>query len=701
MVAEYNRKFLLGIWAYVLCLFFSLGFTQNASAKGSLASLGNANCVVADLTCVQVSATGVISLSWVNNSGGANATVLNTYIYQAASYKGPYVLMDSVSGNSTTTYTDKVNNANNGIYYYFLKSACVAGGPSGNPSDTLNTLLLNVSNTGNGTAQLSWNSLTHSKSAGNEYKIYREYPVGTWTFLDSTLGLTYVDTITICSAHLNYQVQVQNPSGCLSVSSIGGGHFQNLIVPAVPFLDSVSVTANGQVQVGWEPSKSKDTKGYVVYKFINGVWQSIDTTWGINSTFFQYTLSNANKGVENYRIAAFDSCHNISPLGTTHNTLFITPHPNPCDRKILLTWNAYQNMGSGIKNYEVYCSVNGGAYALLQTNPVDSLSVLQTNLVQGANYCYKIIAYDNSGKRSSTSAILCYLAKQPPEPLFSYLAAVSVVSNSVVRISNWVDNAAEIKYYRVLRSPNVSGPFDSIGAIAVTHLPMVYFNDSTATTTSTVYYYKTIAVDTCYNDTTQTQISHTMLLNALATSNGVNQLSWNDYQLWSGGVSKYLIYRAVDSVWSATPIATINFTGLGTNTYLDNVSGFSNQKGVFSYKILALEGGGDIYGLTDSSWSNMANAYQGDIFYIPSAFVPNGVNKVFLPINNYIDTQEYDFRIFDRWGSQLFYTTDVLQGWYGKFHGTPCEQGVYVYLIRYKAANGQYLERKGSVALIK
>ncbi|HTB31948.1 MAG TPA: PKD domain-containing protein [Bacteroidia bacterium] len=89
--------------------------------------------------------------------------------------------------------------------------------------------------------------------------------------------------------------------------------------------------------------------------------------------------------------------------------------------------------------------------------------------------------------------------------------------------------------------------------------------------------------------------------------------------------------------------------------------------------------------------------------YIPSAFSPNGdgVNDVFIAVGN--DVKSFEMYIFDRWGMQLFHSTDINNGWDGraKAGGSICQEDTYVYMI--KATDNKNIQHSytGSVNLIK
>ena len=71
-------------------------------------------------------------------------------------------------------------------------------------------------------------------------------------------------------------------------------------------------------------------------------------------------------------------------------------------------------------------------------------------------------------------------------------------------------------------------------------------------------------------------------------------------------------------------------------------------------------------------------------FYIPSSFSPNGDHKNdFFTISTNEDIR-FVLTIFDRWGQEIFKTSDLSTGWDGNFaDGKKCPIGMYVYSVYY------------------
>ena len=87
--------------------------------------------------------------------------------------------------------------------------------------------------------------------------------------------------------------------------------------------------------------------------------------------------------------------------------------------------------------------------------------------------------------------------------------------------------------------------------------------------------------------------------------------------------------------------------------------------------------------------------------YIPNSFSPNddNVNDIFKP--EYAGYEEVELLIFDRWGVQLFRTTELQTGWNGKYKDNPCQIGVYIYKLRAKDINNKTIRQVGHVTLLR
>lgn len=88
---------------------------------------------------------------------------------------------------------------------------------------------------------------------------------------------------------------------------------------------------------------------------------------------------------------------------------------------------------------------------------------------------------------------------------------------------------------------------------------------------------------------------------------------------------------------------------------------------------------------------------------VPNAFSPNGDlrNDVFRLVNiaNISLTQ---FSIFNRYGEEVFSSTNPTVGWEGNHKGQPCDVGTYYFVVRYKCLyTGKDFLLKGDVTLVR
>jgi len=109
--------------------------------------------------------------------------------------------------------------------------------------------------------------------------------------------------------------------------------------------------------------------------------------------------------------------------------------------------------------------------------------------------------------------------------------------------------------------------------------------------------------------------------------------------------------------------------------------------------------GRSLYGCYNSA--SVTVRVNGQIL-VPNAFTPNGdgVNDVFRIVNYGFD-QVMEFRIFNRWGKEVFSTTNGMDGWDGTLNGQPAATGTYYYLIRISHKDGGASDYRGDLTLVR
>ena len=88
---------------------------------------------------------------------------------------------------------------------------------------------------------------------------------------------------------------------------------------------------------------------------------------------------------------------------------------------------------------------------------------------------------------------------------------------------------------------------------------------------------------------------------------------------------------------------------------------------------------------------------------VPTAFTPNndGLNDYFWP-HNALKADNYEFKVYNRWGQLVFATTDWRKKWDGRINGAVQTTGVFAWMLSYiHRDTKQRVFRKGTVTLIR
>jgi gliding motility-associated-like protein len=111
--------------------------------------------------------------------------------------------------------------------------------------------------------------------------------------------------------------------------------------------------------------------------------------------------------------------------------------------------------------------------------------------------------------------------------------------------------------------------------------------------------------------------------------------------------------------------------------------------------------GTDINGCSDTTFITLyVNGECGEVF-VPTAFSPNGDGQ-----NDYECVMGYCirtmlFKVYDRWGEQVFESADPSDCWDGTYKGQPVNSGVFVYFLGAELITGEKIVKKGNISLVR
>lgn len=88
-------------------------------------------------------------------------------------------------------------------------------------------------------------------------------------------------------------------------------------------------------------------------------------------------------------------------------------------------------------------------------------------------------------------------------------------------------------------------------------------------------------------------------------------------------------------------------------------------------------------------------------YELPNSFTPNndGINDCF-GVSHLFNITNLQFSIYNRYGQQVFFTSNFKQCWDGKYHSIEGPPGAYTYFIKGTGECGSF-ERKGTILLIR
>ena len=646
----------------------------------------------ATLNCLQVGENGEVTLLWTPVT---DPTGFNNYVVYSSEDGANFTPIETIPNISDDQFTYVDAKANQQSMWFYIETSYQSTDVQ---SEELQTIFLQLDNLDFSEAQLFWN-FEKEKVRGADpvtFNIWKEYPLGIWNFLTSVTDQTeYKEDVIVCEDSINYRIEIENPARCKSVSNTKGEWFKILDEPAKPLIDSISINTSENAVLGWQPVPNAGK--YIVYRFENGIWNSIDTVIGVDNTFYEDSFSDPCTNNYTYTVATIDTCGISGPKDETEGrkSIRITDVSfDACNEITRLTWNNYKNPIAD--SYEIWVSEDGGPFEKIDETQSQDTSYQHIIPNLGATYGYFIRARFQGG--TSTTCKVVEKTYQYVLPEMIYFANADVLPSNFIELKAIIDTVPQNCSWKIYREDSAANIVlvDSILRVDVTDTILSYI-DTLVNPNEQSYTYWIEVLDSCGFEILTSNKLKTILLGGTSIEENITILQWNAFEGFDAGVEKYYIFRSFDGPEPTAPIDSVDAL---TFEYTDDISQLSGSSGSPIYWVQAYENEGNEYGAREKSNSNRLGVAQDGEMYVANAFRPGGYTAEFKPVYRFYNGRSYLFQIYNRWGQLIFETQNPEEGWDGKYNGENVVTGVYVYRLVYQKNDDSSVEKKGTVTVI-
>ncbi|MDX2285532.1 MAG: PKD domain-containing protein [Bacteroidia bacterium] len=460
-------------------------------------------------------------------------------------------------------------------------------------------------------------------------------------------------------------------------------------LPVAPALRSASVLSDQEVEIRLEPydNRNGDFGAYRLYRqqasglfVLAGEWADLTRT--------SFTdLADPGERPIGYRLEVANSCglESDPARSAVHRTVHTRAVPGA--ERALVSWTPYEGWNA-VDRYQIFRTDGYTPGSLIAEVPGT-----QTSYTDHSIYCPELVAYRVQAVGGPGRMAWSDTAQALPSnllPAFPNHVVRATVENNAYVLLDWeqapVDHAETLVIER-----NGGGGYREVFRQDA-HASNTKFQDQAAEVGRQPYAYRVFTVDSCGDRTPLGRPGVSIHLQA-QRSGGEAILSWTPYQGWEQGVDRYTVQLYREATGQFEIIETLPGTAAGWRHSLRDAEPTQN-----CYRILAWEAGGN----QALSYSNEVCVVPEPLLYGASAFTPNGdgYNDTFTLSGAYL--AEFTWSIYNRWGVKIFESHDPAQPWDGRTEtGEAASEGVYVYLAQGRGFEGQRVELRGSITLIR
>jgi fibronectin type 3 domain-containing protein len=577
---------------------------------------------VTGLTATDTGIGGELQLDWTASTA-SDLALYRVYRSTTSGFTpGP---ANNIKNTTINNYLD--TEVTNGITYYYRVSAVDDGGPfenegtvsaqrQGTPSNTVPPAQLTGLTTevkGNFELLLQWDANSEYDLEG--YKIYRSTTSGFSPGPGNLIATIYAPQTnhsdTGLTTNLTYYYRVAafdnvTPANEGTPSVEVGGTPGGFAPGAVTNLQIFIVATGNALNLQWDNlSQFYAIAYYNVYRSTSSGFIPSGGNLIASPTTNYYNDSGLSDGIPYYyritgvNVYALEGNASTEESGTPQDStapaqvIGLTINVNPVGETLDISWSA---LGGDVAGYLLYRNTTLSDFILLANLTVTYYN--NSGLTDGANYYYKVSAYDEVPNEGINSTPVIGTPADTTAPGQVTGLAVTVVATGNELSLTWdISSAGDFATYLIYRSDISSlGPYTNI------------VNRSTNSYTDTglidgqEYYYKVSAVDdggpyeneglnssvksATPSDTTNPATVTGVSVTVVATGNKLN-IQWDNMSETIEDLAEYRIYRSTTSGFPANPVNLLNTTSNTQNWYNDSTGLLDGT--TYYYKIRAVD----------------------------------------------------------------------------------------------------------------
>ncbi len=470
--------------------------------------------------------------------------------------------------------------------------------------------------------------------------------------------------------------------------------FTQEVIPDPPVIDSISVdTSNNGILhtiIGWEPydwtGYDTDSSGFIIREVIVGVgYINPDTIRDPFATFYMDYSTTPASQIYGYGLVAYSIVDglflksDIADQFSRNMRLQISEYDS-CQRAVKLNWNTYFTD-------EEPSAPNDPPYHVVAVSSTDKREVVSdTNVYTfsglNKNETYTFFVRIYGAGYSSTSNPVSRLIRTPDPaamPCFNSLYTTGSFSNE---ITAHVDEQTTGQLL-ILRSGSENGTYDTIFRTGNISGNNVSYTD--AGTGKNVVYYSLVAKDACLSGPVQSDTLNTIILEADLKKEFVD-LDANEELRYD---STYTLYRKANGNWESFNISPpVEYNDFA-------IMDITLENPIVTYYIEAKKNTATIH-------SNPVSVNIQDDLLWPNAIIAGhyGIDGKFRAFVQRTIPEEFNLKIYSKWGELLFETNDLEESWDGTYKGNTVPPGAYLYVATYKFTDQKPKTVKGTVTVI-